>query len=228
MTGRPNFFKDPKKKIASIPFIRNIIEYTVGEQASDFIKLTSLLHWKSDSAAISEGELDAIYNRVFREDHLLTISKKSVLDLVHEQAKDCLHADDSLNFENKIVLSIAIRIAAEEIMVARLADPAFVAGIERNQTTRLLEKFKKQFDGDFTTIQTLERVVLMTPENIHLNSFMYEPILDMSDEHLRKLYEDVLALQPKPKPGRGEQVRASKEDRDTTASADTPPAQKRS
>lgn len=28
----------------------------------------------------------------------------------------------------------------------------------------------------------------MTPENIHFNSFMYEPILDMSDEHLRRLY----------------------------------------
>jgi hypothetical protein len=38
------------------------------------------------------------------------------------------------------------------------------------------------------------RVVLMTPENIHVNSFMYEPILDMSDEHLRKLYGDVAAL----------------------------------
>ena len=34
----------------------------------------------------------------------------------------------------------------------------------------------------------------MTPESIHINSFMYEPILDMSDEHLRKLYTDVLAL----------------------------------
>jgi hypothetical protein len=31
-------------------------------------------------------------------------------------------------------------------------------------------------------------VILMTPENIHLNSFMFEPIIDMSDEHLRKLY----------------------------------------
>ena len=34
----------------------------------------------------------------------------------------------------------------------------------------------------------------MTPENIHLNSFMYEPIVDMSDEHLRKLCREVVAL----------------------------------
>jgi hypothetical protein len=35
----------------------------------------------------------------------------------------------------------------------------------------------------------------MTPENIHLNSFMYEPILDMSDQHLRKLYTEVVGMQ---------------------------------
>ena len=35
----------------------------------------------------------------------------------------------------------------------------------------------------------------MTPENIHVNSFMYEPIVDMSDDHLRKLYGKVLELE---------------------------------
>jgi hypothetical protein len=31
----------------------------------------------------------------------------------------------------------------------------------------------------------------MTPENIHVNSFMYEPILDMSNIHLKSLYEKI-------------------------------------
>jgi len=34
----------------------------------------------------------------------------------------------------------------------------------------------------------------MTPENIHLNSFMYEPILDLSAQHLKKLYNKVCKL----------------------------------
>ncbi len=29
---------------------------------------------------------------------------------------------------------------------------------------------------------------MMTPEGIHLNSFMYEPLIDMSAEHLVNLY----------------------------------------
>lgn len=78
--------------------------------------------------------------------------------------------------------------------VTWINDAKFVAGIDSNQTPKLLEKFKELFSGDVGAIDTIQRVILMTPENIHLKSFMYEPILDMSDEHLRKLYEDVLAL----------------------------------
>ena len=34
----------------------------------------------------------------------------------------------------------------------------------------------------------------MTPENIHVNSFMYEPIIDMSDVALREFYTQVKSL----------------------------------
>jgi hypothetical protein len=117
-----------------------------------------------------------------------------VIDIIQHEAGECLKACAGINFENKIVLSIAIRIAAEKFMVGKINDAKFVDSIDSNQTPKLLAKFKELFSGDVGNIETIQRVVLMTPENIHLNSFMYEPILDMSDEHLRKLYEDVLAL----------------------------------
>jgi hypothetical protein len=34
----------------------------------------------------------------------------------------------------------------------------------------------------------------MTPENIHINSFMYEPILDMGIDDLKGIYERVKLL----------------------------------
>ncbi|MEO7861709.1 MAG: phage infection protein [Nitrospirales bacterium] len=189
-----NFFMSLQKKVASIPFIRNIIEYTKGDKDADFIKLTSLLHWKSDSAGITQGELDAIYNRVFGAAGTSTDGEKPVIDIIHHEANACIGAGEGINFENKIVLSIAIRIAAEQFMVKKINDVSFVESIDSNQTEKLLAQFKKLFGGEINAIKTIQRVVLMTPENIHLNSFMYEPILDMSDEHLRKLYENVLSL----------------------------------
>ena len=79
-------------------------------------------------------------------------------------------------------------------MIDKIKDPAFVAAIASNQTQELIGRFKERFASEQEVIATLDRVSLMTPENIHVNSFMYEPIVDMSDDHLRKLYTQVLAL----------------------------------
>jgi len=190
-----HFFDDAKKRIASIPFIRNIVEYTKSGNDDKYVKLTSLLHWKTDSAAITQGDLDAIYKSVF--DHpngTHSLSTSAVVAAIHEEARNCLTASSSINMENKVVLSIAIRLAAEKFMVDKINNPAFLTGITSNQTPRLLAKFKEIPGVDTIAVDTIQRVILMTPENIHLNSFMYEPILDMSDEHLRRLYTDVIAL----------------------------------
>ncbi|MFA5043388.1 MAG: phage infection protein [Kiritimatiellia bacterium] len=191
---KPNFFKDPKKRIASIPFIRNLIEYTKGDKDPAFIKLTSLLHWKGDSAVITQDDLNAIYCSVFGTSESSADGKRLMIDIIRQEATECLKAKDGINFENKIVLSIAIRIAAEQIMVEKINDAKFWASIDSHQTPRLQAKFKELFSSDVGAIETIQRVILMTPENIHLNSFMYEPIMDMSDQHLRTLYADVLAL----------------------------------
>lgn len=188
------FFTDPKKKIASIPFLRNLVEYTQGDTDPKFTKLTSLLHWKADSATITEAELNKIYNDVCRSKGKSSNGARPVIDIIKAEAQSCMVAGGGTHFENKIVLAIAIRISAEQFMVDRINDPAFVTGIISQQTQELFAKFRDLFSGETKALETLERVLLMTPENIHLNSFMYEPIVDMSDEHLQKLYTDVLAL----------------------------------
>lgn len=118
---------------------------------------------------------------------------KKVMAVLDECADECLKAAEGINFENKIVLSIATRIAAEKFMIKKIKDDQFVAQITSNQTSELFRKYAEKF-GDDDPSKTLRRVLLMTPESIHLNSFMYEPILDMSDSHLRTLLADVRAL----------------------------------
>lgn len=191
---KPYFFTDQSKKIAAITFTRNIIEYTKGSNDADYATLTSLLHWKADTSAILEETLNEIYIRMFGSPvPNPTVTGKPVIDIIAEEAKACLNGG-AARFEQKIVLAIAIRMAAERFMVAKIADQAFVNAIERNQTTALLDRFEEMFPKKDDAIKTLRGVVLMTPENIHLNSFMYEPIVDMSDEHLKRLYKAVQAL----------------------------------
>lgn len=67
---------------------------------------------------------------------------------------------------------------------------------KKHQTIKLIKRFKGDFPHEVQSIDLIEQVNLMTPENIHLNSFMYEPILDMAPEHLKRLYADVKAVNP--------------------------------
>lgn len=188
------FFEDGMKRVACIPFIRNILEYTKGEDDPEYMKLTSLLHWKSDTSSITQQDLDSIFNGAFGSEGSWPSPADSVADLVIAQANLALKADEGANFENKIVLSIAIRLLSESHMVAALADPDFTDNIQANQAQALLKAYKNRGHGSIETREVLDGVVLMTPENIHVNSFMYEPIIDMSDAHLRRLYTDVLKL----------------------------------
>ena len=189
------FFDNAKKKIASIPFLRNLIEMTVGEADRAYERLTAMLHWKVESSTITVGELDAIYNQLCQTSKASTNPAELVCDLIAREAKSCASAPQAgLNLENKIVLAVGIRIAAERFMVDKINDAPFVASIQTNQTQRLITRYRQDFAVEVDNIAILDRVALMTPENIHVNSFMYEPIVDMSDDHLKRLYADVTGL----------------------------------
>jgi hypothetical protein len=136
------FFTDLKKKIACIPFLRNLVEMTTGEADPIYVQLTSMLHWKADSAGITVGMLDEIYNSVCKTTGTSQNASKLVADLIYEEANSCLAAGTGMNLANKIVLAIAIRIAAERFMIRRINDSKFVECISDNQTQKLITKLR--------------------------------------------------------------------------------------
>ena len=189
------FFTDGRKRLASIPFVRNIVEYTDGTDNDDYGLLTSLLHRKPESPSVTQKDLDKVFKGVFRNvDGDWSDPDACVLDDLEREAQKCLTEAQGANLENKIVLAVAIRIAAEAFMIKEIDEAEFTESIGENQTPKLLKRLREKGTVDAEVLATLDRVVLMTPENIHLNSFMYEPILDMSDNHLRALYEGVTSL----------------------------------
>lgn len=180
---------DQRVLIATIPFVRNLVEY-MGNDDGYFDTLTDLLHIKDDTKSYKLSELNEIYKDVWNLDFKIKTDSE-IFDIILEEAEN-IHADTitNLKLENKITLSIAIRLLAEELMIDKITDKAKISDIKGNQTRKLFNEYKNEYDSD-PLLKSLEQVNLMTPENIHLNSFMYEPILDMSDNHLKKLYTEI-------------------------------------
>ena len=183
--------------LAMIPFVRNIAEYSGKEDIEK--ELTRYLHVKAGSEDLTVAELEALFKQVitFKAPLSLPQSDRKVFDLLFERAQAaCTLSEEKIELETKIVLAMAIRLKAENFMISKLNDQPFVEAINSNQTFRLLQKLEQSGLIDAATLKCLKQVTLMTPENIHINSFMYEPILDMSNHHLKTLYEKVSGLQP--------------------------------
>lgn len=184
---------------ATIPFTRNLIEYTKGEQDADYLKLTSLLHWKPDTNEVTVGQYLGIYNGLFGTNYD-TNNTELLLDLIFKEAGEiCAKTEHAgLNLEDKVLLSIAIRLRAEMIItdkVRALKNDSNYWCQSNSQFGNLMKELSL-LDSTAPELRTLEKVSITVSSNIHLNSFMYEPILDLSIEHLISLYGEILNLNP--------------------------------
>ena len=189
-----HFFSDGKKRIASISFLRNLLEYTLGSSNEDYNLLSVMLHWHENTESIKQEDLDAVFRRMYECEGQFQNPSEPVFTLIEREAIDCVTKVGEGKLEHKIVLSIAIRLFAEKYMSERIDDSVFFSQMEDNRTRALLKRFEDQFHCEVSAIQTLRNVLLMTPENIHLNAFMYEPIIDLSDVSLKRLFNEVRAL----------------------------------
>ncbi|MCD4828223.1 MAG: hypothetical protein K8R90_02170 [Candidatus Cloacimonetes bacterium] len=194
MYWRDNLNNDDAILIATIPFVRNLCEYT-GDNPN-YLLLTSLLHMKLDTEQITIEIISDVFKKVIDREITSHASSDKIYDLIITKAEEIsCNYTTSMELEGKIVLSIAIRLLAEKYIITTLNGSAFIEQIsdKRNQTFRLMEEFKLRFPGHRDSA-VLQKVMLMTPENIHLNSFMYEPILDMDHLHLVDLFHEVKLL----------------------------------
>lgn len=185
--------------ISLIPFVRNILEYTKGASSSEYCTLTKCLHIiKPDSSPITAEAVRDIYKGTISSCSTLDIKNndETMIDFIKRVADEIVNETpiNEMLLENKLVLSICIRLLAEEYIIKKLNNDTTVANIKHNQTRELINLFKTHFPLEKYIFQKLDRVNLMTPENIHINAFMYEPLIDMSINHLVKLYNDILEL----------------------------------
>lgn len=184
--------------LASIPFVRNLAEYCgyKGEN-SHYNKLTSLLHLKPDSRDLKVIDLQGIYRDIFNDKPNLELPSPNdiVIDIIYQHSDQLVQdANETPELECKVIIAMGIRLKAEAFMINKINNTPFVQAIDSNQTRELFEKYCELFSDEQASIVLLDQVNLMTPENIHLNSFMYEPILDMSAHRLYELYADIKKL----------------------------------
>jgi len=190
-----NYHK-PKIFISLIAFVRNIIEYTDSDSCDDYLTLTSCLHVKANSKSLLVKDIFNIYKiRLIKlVGKTIDNGDDNLLDFIISTANSICEEGNinEVHLENKICLAIAIRLKAEEYLIKKLPE-LNLEEITSNQTSVLFANYKENF-SDSIALELLDRVNLMTPENIHINAFMFEPLIDMSVYHLKDLYQSISTL----------------------------------
>jgi len=179
---------------ASITFFRNLLEYRYTKDKTHFYLLTSLLHIKENTNQITWNDIFPIVQDLVPEmpssalDEAL--GKKLIIDSIFDCADKIIQNDSKLqsNLENKVVLAMAIRLKAEKKALEILELP--FGDKSGNQTYELYKDVKKSvYPLSDEEIEMFEQVMIMTPEHLHLNSFMFEPLIDTSIDSLIDLYQ---------------------------------------
>ncbi len=186
--------------IGCIPFIRNIIEYTDknGDKSDNYKALTNCLHLKDKTYSIKFNDVIPIFQQVIKasQDISFTFGTDNYLNALFTEAEAIMLDTNEVDIVNKLVLSMGIRMKAELYMNTVLSTEQ-VAEIHpnRNRTAELLNIMKKYHAVDLEDeCLLMNKVLMLTSENIHFNNFMFEPLVDISILHLKQLYREVKAL----------------------------------
>lgn len=191
-----NITTDEKKKLlfSSIPFYRNLCEYSGKDDA--YLKLTCFLHLKTnpiDTLSVNISDLWNIIN-LFLDNATFAGTDETYYDALVRIANSCVaDTTNEVLLDNKLVIAIAIRLRTEKFLQQILiANGQNCVDAASNQTREWFLQALPFLTNEQKEI--VEEVNLITPESIHLNSFMFEPLIDISDWSLKELYRKVSAL----------------------------------
>jgi hypothetical protein len=197
--------KNHKDFICSIPLIRNLLDYTENKLN---IKLTDYLHYPLDS---KHKDLNTLFQSVngylnlspqHTIDGLDLKSNKTFYDLVIKTADIILTPDNLIqesestyfntNLQDKIIISIAIRLLLEKKIIEKYNNDNKISNfVNHNRTRRLINKLKTDYTVDDKIKGLIDIVNMISSNNIHINSFIYEPLIDINIEDLINRYTEL-------------------------------------
>lgn len=186
-------YKQKKMLIASIPFYRNLAEYCGNED--DYLKLTCFLHYKTTPIDTQNATLTDLWSIIsgYVTGSTATFGTEKFYDTVQFLATNIAMEDDDILLENKLIVSIASRLRAEMYLKTVItAQEGNCPDSDSNQMRDWYEKARPYLTADEVTV--MDEINLITPEAIHLNAFMYEPLIDVSIWSLNDIFGRTVLL----------------------------------
>lgn len=194
---RQNAHNDKKMWLAMIPFARNLCEYRCDDITTDpdYLLLTNCLH--SLDRDITVGDIKDVLEKEIGIKAAPFNDSEKFEDIILAAALEVQASPPAgINLYDSLILSMASRRLAENYMKSKMSqsDIDQIKLDENTFTRKLFEKYSADYNEEEEILGNLDLVNLITPEHIHVNSFMYEPLIDMSNEELLQLHANLSVI----------------------------------
>ncbi|BAK31755.1 phage infection protein [Erysipelothrix rhusiopathiae] len=194
-----NGWKNDKKLnslIALIPLARNLVQLQSNATDPDYIKCTEYLHYTDTSDQLLLDDLDNLYSRY-------NITKKSeynnlnYIETLENEVKSILKNDTlkETSIKEKLILGIFLRVFSEKYLYDSYllyTENIPSVSFDSHYSSKLYDGIKDKLIPE--EISVIESSRIIAPSFIHVNSFMYEPLIDVGTERLKFVAEDLMNI----------------------------------
>ena len=165
----------------AIPYLREIKTILL----EDTKTLDSCLHYKENTSKLQIK--DILLQFPSNAIKSLKIDENDIYMEKLFEIADNLSGFDDFDIVKKTILSLSCRLLIERKIIANNFN--LLTNINTNQPAQLLDLYGEKL---FPNVKKyLEAVQLSTPEFIHANAFMYEPLIDINGKYLFELYNQI-------------------------------------
>ncbi len=188
---------DSKKFIALIPFARTILQLQNNHDTNIDVIL-KYLHYDTSSESLQMNDvINVLINNLnvnLCPSEIL--ASNCYLKILNDLSSNICSSDiKETNLEEKIVVGLYLRIFLERFLTKRYIDSTRSSPTitdEYRRTRDLYIQCEPYLSREEK--ETIETINVVCPPYVHVNSFMYEPLIDVGGDELKKQFLSLSAL----------------------------------
>lgn len=185
---------DKSAWVTMIPFARNIVEFQYGKNHDDYKELTRALHTLDDE--ITTGQIQQHLQSIVSVTDTPFDESLNIHEAIIRYAKEvATNAYDGFSLKDNLVLAIGTRLCIERYIINKISEEDYRNAVskERDLTRKLLVLYSNNCsDSNKQTLSKMfNKAAAIVDGTIHINSFMYEPLVDVGTWEMKKMFNEI-------------------------------------
>lgn len=185
---------DKSAWVTMIPFARNIVEFQYGKNHDDYKELTRALHTLDDE--ITTGQIQQHLQSIVSVTDTPFDESLNIHEAIIRYAKEvATNAYDGFSLKDNLVLAIGTRLCIERYIINKISEEDYRNAVskERDLTRKLLVLYSNNCSdlNKQTLSKMFNKAAAIVDGTIHINSFMYEPLVDVGTWEMKKMFNEI-------------------------------------